>query len=855
VDWSANQVVPNFTIAATQGTGNVNMFNNNGATLDVVIDAFGYFAPTPRVVLTANPGDIAPTSGHSTITATVSQPDGSPVANDHTSITTAGPTNVCGTLTPLATVTNASGKSTFTYSAGTASGVCTLTVTEASQSGKGTVAVTQGNVIALTSANASVPADGTTTDALTAHVSAGGNPVVGDAVHFMMSGTPAGACGSLNQTTVNTDSSGNAVATYMSSSTAGFCAITATESGSGNTSTTSINQTASSTVATVAVAATPSSITADGTSTSSIAATVTGAASAPIVGDQVMFSVSSGGGAFVNAFATTDASGVATVTYTSSTSVGSFTMTALEANGANSGEGTITQTSIPFAVALSASQSTMPADGLTTSNLTVTITVPGGGAAGAGLAVSITSSGTCGTISSAAGTTAPDGTFTSTYQASTTTGSCTLDATGGPQTIHALPVIITQTASPPPSPAYMIAVTASPTSIQANAAASSTVSATVTTDSGTTPVPGDPVTFTAGTGCGSLSATGATTNASGVATTTLTATVTPGPCQITAVESDSAQSGSTNVTQVPATNAVILAPPGTTNLLGDGSSTQVFTVRLTPTVFGGSVADDTVNFSVSGNPGAACGSVSPTSSNTGTGSTVSATYTSSITAGFCTVTATEATTGASGTALIDQTQNPAPTGNAVAVAAAPPFILANGSATSTITATVTNSSGPVAGDTVQFSPSGTGIGTLTASFGTTNGSGVATVTYTASTTLYATATVTATEANGGASGNATVDQVPNVAVAANPTSVAPSAMSAITVTVTHQGVGVPGLLVGIGASGVCGTVTPNFGNTLQNGTFAATYTSPSSSAAPGSSCSLTAAVQGVSVPFIITNTG
>jgi hypothetical protein len=92
-------------------------------------------------------------------------------------------------------------------------------------------------------------------------------------------------------------------------------------------------------------------------------------------------------------------------------------------------------------------------------------------------------------------------------------------------------------------------------------------------------------------------------------------------------------------------------------------------------------------------------------------------------------------------------------------------------------------------------------------------------------------------------------------VVANPTSVAPSGTSAITVTVTHQGVGVPGLLVGIGVSGVCGTVNPNFGNTLQNGTFTTTYTGPSSGAAPGSTCNLIAGVQGVNTPFTITNTG
>jgi hypothetical protein len=50
-------------------------------------------------------------------------------------------------------------------------------------------------------------------------------------------------------------------------------------------------------------------------------------------------------------------------------------------------------------------------------------------------------------------------------------------------------------------------------------------------------------------------------------------------------------------------------------------------------------------------------------------------------------------------------------------------------------------------------------------------------------------------------------------------------------------------------------VNPNFGNTLQNGTFTTTYTGPSSGAAPGSTCNLIAGVQGVNTPFTITNTG
>ena len=43
VNWVANEIVPNFTIADTAGTGSVEVYNSHGATVNVVIDAFGYF--------------------------------------------------------------------------------------------------------------------------------------------------------------------------------------------------------------------------------------------------------------------------------------------------------------------------------------------------------------------------------------------------------------------------------------------------------------------------------------------------------------------------------------------------------------------------------------------------------------------------------------------------------------------------------------------------------------------------------------------------------------------------------------------------------------------------------------------
>ena len=50
INWTASEApaVPNFTVADTAGTGDVNIYNGNGngAPVDVIIDAFGYFAST-----------------------------------------------------------------------------------------------------------------------------------------------------------------------------------------------------------------------------------------------------------------------------------------------------------------------------------------------------------------------------------------------------------------------------------------------------------------------------------------------------------------------------------------------------------------------------------------------------------------------------------------------------------------------------------------------------------------------------------------------------------------------------------------------------------------------------------------
>jgi adhesin/invasin len=290
-------------------------------------------------------------------------------------------------------------------------------------------------------------------------------------------------------------------------------------------------------------------------------------------------------------------------------------------------------------------------------------------------------------------------------------------------------------------------------------------------------------------------------------------------------------------------------------------------VAYTATVTAGSTGsanNDTVSFSLVGSPAAACGTINPTSGSTGaTNTPVTALYQASLTPGFCTVTATESATGATSTSLIDQTANPAPITYSVAVSAAPSSIPADGTSTSTISATVTTTNPvpgtPVAGDTVMFTVAGAHAGTINTVFATTNASGVATTTYKSSTTPGTpAATITAKEAAAGQSGTTTVNQsaAANViAFTATPTAVHPSGNSVLQVTDTNAGVPVSGALITIvPIAGTCGTYTPLGGFTLANGTFTSTYTAPALASPPaGSFCTLQAGDGTASATVVINN--
>jgi hypothetical protein len=750
ITYQASTTVGTCTITATEAQGGLS--GSTTITQTRVANTIATTA-TPNNILAGG----APTSN---IVSTVTNSVTGPVVGDVVTYTLSGnPAGACGTLSASTATTGAGGVTPgVTYTASTTVGFCTVMATEAGTGSSTTAQITQhGTATNTTAVTASptgpFPADGAKTSTITATVS--GNGIANDLVSFTMSGA-AGVCGTLSAASATTNSSGVASVTYTVSTTAGTCTITATESNGGSSNTVAIVQNAVPN--NIALSANPSTLPADGATTSSLKAVVTkGVGGAVVSGDTVTFTLTGAPcGGLNSATAVTDASGTATVTYTASTSTGFCSVSAADGSGGSGGPITITQTSTAAStVAVAANPSSVPADNVSAAGRSVvTATVSGsGGGPVPNDSVNFTTSGgtSCGTFITANPTnTNGAGKASVTYQASAVTGTCTITATEaslgktGSTTITQTKVLNT------------ISTTATPNTLLAGGAPTSNIVSTVT-NSVSGPVVGDVVTYTMGGNpagaCGTLSASTATTGAGGVTPgVTYTASTTVGFCTITATEAGTSSSATAGITQHgTATNTTAVTASPTGPFPADGAKTST----ITATVSGNGIANDLVSFTMAGAAGV-CGTLSAPSATTNTSGVASVTYTVSTTAGTCTIMATEANGGSSNTVAIVQNTVP----NIIALAANPATIKGDGVTTSVLTATVTKGVGgaAVAGDTVNFTAPGANCGTLSAASAVTDATGKATVTYTSKLAPSTFCVITATETATAQSATVTVTQ-------------------------------------------------------------------------------------------------
>ncbi len=313
-----------------------------------------------------------------------------------------------------------------------------------------------------------------------------------------------------------------------------------------------------------------------------------------------------------------------------------------------------------------------------------------------------------------------------------------------------------------------IAVSLSPTSIAANGTSTTTATATVTNDT----TGGDTVAFSATDGD---AVSGTTDNMNGTYAATITSSTTAGnPVTITATDSSETPNlvATAALTQTgPAATVTVALNP--TSIVANGTTTTTATATVKDAA-GNLLPNETVAFKSSDTSDKVS-----TTTNAGSG-TYTATITSSTTAGSPIITATDGTV--SGTATLTQTVDPPAT---VTVALSPTSIIANGTSTTTATATVKDAGGLLLpNETVTFKSSDAGDKVST----TTNaGSGTYTATITSSTTV-GTPTITATD--GTVSGTATLTQTvgsaATVQVAVSPAVILANGTSTATVTATVE---------------------------------------------------------------------
>jgi hypothetical protein len=474
VNWPASSgPVANFTQADTAGTtaGSAEVYNlDSGSPVDVVIDDFGYFTGITSGVVVSNSSPTITTSGSATtlINAVVTN-TGLPVNADTLSVTHVGsPTAACGALSAGPYTTNSSGTlgTAITYTGSTTVGTCTITITEADHGLSGSTVVTQAanNTLAIATTAGPIGSTGaphTTAESTTSYspqvvnfwvANPVGTGVVGDVINFSLTPDTTGGCGSFSGTTATTATAtsvtggtaaaGNVAITYDTPFNTGMCTITATEAtaqtgeSAPQSGITVIDSTTSAAPVVTALAITPLTASVASGATATVTATTTPVAA----GDTVYFTPTAGTaacGSLSSPTATTNASGVATVTYTAGSAAGTCSITAAETRdgiAATAPEVITTTVNTNNSVAVSASPSSVINSGTATSTVTATVTSSGGAPVASDI-VSFSLAGTpsaaCGTLSATGGATNSSGVVTDTYTSSTTAGFCTVTATEG----------------------------------------------------------------------------------------------------------------------------------------------------------------------------------------------------------------------------------------------------------------------------------------------------------------------------------------------------------------------------------------------------------------------------------------
>ena len=399
----------------------------------------------------------------------------------------------------------------------------------------------------------SVTADGTTATITVTLLDTASGPVAGDTVTL----TPTGGTSSIISAASGPSDASGVVTFDVSDTTAENVTYTATDT----TEAVAITQTASVSFTAgpadaghSTVSALPTTVTANGVAHSTITVTLLDANDNPVAGDTVYLSPDGGHSQYSDP-SMSNANGVATFTVTD-TAEEVVTYTAIDSTTSVH----VTQTaSVTFVAGpvdasvstVSASPSSVPADGATQSTITVTLLDAQFNPI-AGDTVTLAPNFGSSVISAASGPSNANGvvTFTVTDATPEEIAYTATDTTAAVVVTETAPVFFTG-----PADAAMSTVVATPTTVTANGTSTSTVKVTLLDGNGN-PVEGDTVTLSPNAGTSSIiSAASGPSNAHGVVTFTVSDTVAQ---SVTYTARDT--SVPVGITQTAAVNFT-LAPP------------------------------------------------------------------------------------------------------------------------------------------------------------------------------------------------------------------------------------------------------------------------------------------------------
>ncbi|MCH7912468.1 MAG: VCBS repeat-containing protein, partial [Deltaproteobacteria bacterium] len=791
--------------ATITGTVNGSSITDN-ATVTVTI---GAAAGATSLITAAPVSIIADGATTSTITVQLKDAAGNNLTSGGDTVTLAAGQDILSSVTD-----NSDGTYTATLTSPVTSGVETITgtVNGAGITDNATVTLTPGAAAGATSLITAEPtsiiADGAITSTITVQLRDVNNNNLDSGGDTVVLATDLGSLGSV------TDNSDGTYTATLTSTVTGIATITGTVNAAAITDTEAVTVNSGAAAGTTSlITAAPTSIIADGATTSTITVQLKDAASNNLIGggDTVTLATDLGGLSSVTdvgngtytATLTSTVTGTATITGT----VNAAAITDTEAVTVNPGAAAGTTSLI------TAAPTSIVADGATTSTITVQLKDSNSNdlTTGGDTVVLATDLGSMGSV-----TDNSNGTYTATLTSGTTTGTATITGT-----VNAAGITdsATVTLTPGSLNATTSLITAAPTTIASDGAATSTITVQLK-DTNSNNLDSGGATVTLATNLGSLGSV--TDNSDGTYTATLTSAVTPGTATITGTVNGSSITDTATVEFTadaadPATSLVTAAP---TSIVADGATTSTITVQLREAssanlTSGGDAVELATDLG-------SMGSVTDNSDGTYT-----ATLTSVTTAGTATITGTVNAAGITDTATVTLTAGAADATTSL-ITAAPTSIIADGATTSTITVQLKDANSVsliFGGDTVELATDLGSLGSVT-----DNSDGTYTATLTSTTTGLATVTGSVNAA--AITDLATVTLIPGAAAGATslitgaPTPISNNGASTSTITVQLKDATGNNLdsggdtVVLVTDLGSLGSVTDN-----SNGTYTATLTS------------------------------